>query len=117
MTVRAVKFLYKSATAAGLLSAAAIIASTVPASAASSYVTLTGDRGTEEFTCTVGTHGINVNPLYHADNGCANRVWLHQNLNGSGWGFCISGHTDEAIPTKYDNAQQAQVSKNTAKCT
>lgn len=116
MTARAIKFLYKSATAASLLSVAAIIASTVPASAASSYVTLTGDRGTEEFTCKVTTHGINVGPLYHANNGCGNRVWLHQNLNGSGWGFCISGHSDVSIPTKYETAQQAQVSSNKAKC-
>jgi hypothetical protein len=115
MSAHAIKFLSKSTTAAGLLSAAAIIASAVPASA-TSYVTLKGIRGSEEFTCQVATHGINVTPLISADNGCGNRVWLHKNLNGSGWGYCISGHTSVNIPTKYQNPQQAQVSSNKAKC-
>jgi hypothetical protein len=116
MTARAIKFLYKSAMAASLLSAAAIIATTVPASASPAFVTLTGDRGTEEFTCTVSVHGINAGPLFRADNGCGTRLWLHKNLNGTGWGYCISGHTDVSIPTKYDNPQQAQVTSNKAKC-
>lgn len=116
MSVRAIKFPFKSATAVGLLSAAAIVASALPASAATSFVSLIGNGGTEEFTCAVTTHGISVAPLRSADNGCANRVWLHKNLNGSGWGYCISGHTDPSIPTKYDAAQQAQVVSNKTKC-
>lgn len=117
MSVRASKLPFKTATVLGLLSAAAIATSALPASAAAkSFVSLVGNSGTEEFTCTVNTHGISVGALHSVDNGCANRVWLHKNLNGSGWGYCISGHTDPGIPTKYDAAQQAQVSSNKAKC-
>ena len=101
--------------AAGLLSAAAIVASAIPASAAP-FASLIGVRGTEEFTCAVTTHGVNVTPLTSAVNGCGNRIWLHQNLNGSGWGYCISGHTNPPIPTIYDNPAQAQVVANTAHC-
>jgi hypothetical protein len=115
MSARTIKVLSKATAAAGLLSAAAIIASAVPASA-SPYVTLKGIRGSEEFTCKITTHGINVTPLISAANGCGNRVWLHKNLNGSGWGYCISGHANINIPTKYQNPQQAQVSANKAKC-
>ena len=115
MSARAIKFLSKSAAAAGLLSAAAIIAPAIPASAAS-YVSLHGFLGTEQFTCAVATHGINIGPVSSAANGCANRVWLHQYLNGSGWAYCIPGHTNPTIPTRYQAAQQALVSANTASC-
>ncbi len=116
MSVRATRLPFKSATVVGLLSATAIVFSALPASAATSFVSLVGNSGTEEFTCTVNTHGISVGALHSVDNGCANRVWLHKNLNGSGWGYCISGHTDPSIPTKYDAAQQAQVVSNKSKC-
>jgi hypothetical protein len=116
VSVRAIKIPFRPATAVGLLSAAAIVAFALPASAATPFVSLIGNGGTEEFTCLVTAHGINVAPLRSADNGCANRVWLHKNLNGSGWGYCISGHTNPSIPTKYEAAQQAQVVSNKARC-
>src|SRR5713226_3151591 len=112
VSARTNKFLFRSATAAGLLSAAAIIASATPASAASS-VALTSSLGVhEDFTCAVTTHNVTAVPLSTADNGCANRVWLH----GTGFSYCISGHTHQNVPTKYDNPQTAQVSANTAAC-
>jgi hypothetical protein len=116
MTVRAIKLPFKAAAIVGGLSAAALVASALPAQA-ESVVVLTGFLGrTEQFTCKVTTHGINITPLTSANNGCSNRLWLHQNLNGSGWGYCVSGHKDVSVPTKYDGAQQAQVVSNTAKC-
>jgi hypothetical protein len=115
VSVKTTRFLFRSAAAAGILSAAALVASAVPASAAP-FASLTGFGGTEEFTCAVTTHGIRVDPLSFADNGCANRVWLHQFHDGSGWAYCISGHTNPSIPAKYDVAEQAQVVANTAHC-
>jgi hypothetical protein len=111
----ATRFLFRSAAVAGILSAAALVASAVPASAAP-FASLTGFGGTEEFTCAVTTHGINVDPLSHADNGCSKRVWLHQFHDGSGWAYCISGNTDPSIPAKFDAPEQAQVVSNTASC-
>jgi serine/threonine protein kinase, bacterial len=91
-------------------------ASATPTSA-SSYVALEGAVGVEKFTtCVSATHSVNVDPLSFVENGCANRVWLHQNANGSGWSYCVSGHTDESIPAKYDNPAQTLVSANTAAC-
>lgn len=115
MSAHTIRFHFKAAAAAGLFGVAVLTASAIPASAAPE-VSLVGIRGTEQFTCTVQTHGVNVSPLDSANNGCGTRVWLHQNSNGSGWGYCISKHTDPTIPTKYDNPAQAQVTSNTANC-
>jgi hypothetical protein len=115
MSVRTIRLHFKSAAAAGLLGVTALLASAIPASAAAE-ASLIGVRGTENFTCTHTTHGVNVDPLTRVDNGCGTRIWLHQNLNGSGWGYCISKHSNPAIPTRYENPQQAQVTSNTANC-
>jgi hypothetical protein len=112
VSARTNKSLFRSATAAGLLSAAAIIASAIPASAASD-VALTSASGVhEDFTCAVTTHNVTAVPLSTVDNGCANRLWLH----GRGYSHCISGHTNGTVPTAYDDPQTAQVSANTAAC-
>jgi hypothetical protein len=116
VSVKATRFLFRSAATAGILSAAALVASAVPASAAP-FASLTGFGGTEEFTCAVTTHGIRVDPLTSANNGCANRLWLHQFHDGSGWAYCISGHAaNQPIPARFHAAEQAQVVSNTAHC-
>ena len=112
MSARTNKFLFRSATAAGLLSAAAIIASATPASAASSVALRGALGGNEDFTCAVATHNVNISPLSTANNGCSNRLWLH----GPGFSHCITGHSEQNVSTKYENTQQAQVSANTAPC-
>ena len=122
MSARTNKFLFRSATAAGLLSAAAIIASAIPASAAAipasaaslpHYVALISGIGfRNDFACVVDTHNVTAVPLSTAANGCANRVWLH----GIGFSYCISGHTEQNVPTRYHNPQTAQISANTAAC-
>jgi hypothetical protein len=112
VSARTNKFFFRSVTAAGLLSAAAIIASAIPASAAA-YVALTSGLGIHnDFTCAVATHNVTAVPLSTAANGCANRVWLH----GIGFSYCISGHTEQNVPTRYHNPQTAQISANTAPC-
>jgi len=116
VSAKGTRFLFRSAVTAGILSTAALVASAIPASAAP-FVTLTGFGGTEEFTCAVTTHGIRVDPLSFASNGCANRLWLHQFHDGSGWAYCITGHaSNHPIPARFDAAQQAQVVTNTASC-
>src|ERR1039457_5769442 len=116
VSARTNKFLFRSATTAGLLSAAAIIASAIPASAASipasaaslpasaaslpHYVALIRGLGfRNDFACVVATHNVTAVPLSTAANGGATRVWLH----GIGYPYCIPGHTSQAVPTKYDN--------------
>jgi hypothetical protein len=100
-------------------SAATLVAFEAPASAAS-YVTLT-ESGTgglqhQEFTCLAGTHAINKGEPIQVDNGCGVRVWLHQWPNGSGWSYCVSPHTIQDVPSKYQPSTQAYVSSNTAHC-
>jgi len=112
MSARTKKLLFTSAMAAGLLSATAIIASAIPASAAADVALTSGLGGHEDFNCTVTSHNVTAVPLSTVNNGCANRVWLH----GTGYSYCISGHTARNIPTAYDNPQTAQVSANTAAC-
>jgi len=112
MSARTSKFFFRSATTVGLLSAAAIMAYAIPASAAG-VIALTSGLGVhEDFNCTVTTHNVTAVPLSTVSNGCANRLWLH----GIGYSYCISGHTGQTVPTKYDNPQTAQVSANTAAC-
>jgi hypothetical protein len=47
-------------------------------------------------------------------NECGWRVWLHQNSNGSGYGFCISPGANPKIPVKV--YRQLQVTVNRAAC-
>jgi hypothetical protein len=47
-------------------------------------------------------------------NECSVRVWLHQNSNGSGYGFCISPHANVGVPARV--YRQLQVTVNTAAC-
>jgi hypothetical protein len=108
------KLLLRSAVAVGLLGSAGLVASAVPASAASA-ATLTGFFGTEEFNCTVTTHNVSISPVYTADNGCGTRLWLHGDFP-SAFSFCISPGEYETIPSAYQDVQNAQVTSNTAAC-
>jgi hypothetical protein len=45
---------------------------------------------------------------------CSVRVWLHQNSNGSGYGFCISPGADVSVPGR--TYHQLQITVNTAAC-
>jgi hypothetical protein len=45
---------------------------------------------------------------------CSVRVWLHQNSNGSGYGFCISPGANVSVPAK--TYHQLQITVNTAAC-
>ena len=45
---------------------------------------------------------------------CSVRVWLHQNSNGSGYGFCISPGANVSVPAR--TYHQLQITVNTAAC-
>ncbi len=110
--------LAKAALAAGLLGAAAITASAIPASGAS-QVLIVGFKGNEAALCGSATHNIRTNiwPLSQVENGCGTRVWLHQNTDGSGWTYCVSPHSVTGfLQGKYQYAGQFYVSTNTANC-
>lgn len=106
------KFLLRSATAASLLSAAVLMASTLPASAASTARFWNGSGVTEGWSCAGSGGHFDMLGLITADNGCATRVWL----KGNGYSWCISPGVYESVPTKYDNPQTIGISANTAKC-
>ncbi len=112
------KSLVKFAAAASVLSAAALTASAIPASAAGN-VLLIGSAGNDELICTPNlTHGLigSFEPFYYGVNGCGTRVWLHQFSNGSGWSYCISPNSSGYIPAYAQFPAQALVTANTAKC-
>jgi len=104
---------------AGMLSAAALTASALPASAAS-VLWLYGNDGNQEVICTPpGPHGVqelNLVGVAAAQNNCGTRVWLHQFSNGSGWSYCISPNSYTTIPSWADFPAQLLVSSNSAYC-
>jgi hypothetical protein len=94
--------------------------SSTPASASTS-VTLIGDGEAgvvvQEFSCALGNHATAATePIIQVDNGCKNRVWLHQWSNGTGWSYCVTGNAIRNIPAKYQDATQAQVNASTGTC-
>jgi hypothetical protein len=52
--------------------------------------------------------------IFSVWDNCSVRVWLHQNSNGSGYGFCISPHKTFAVP--FLVYRQLQITVNTAAC-
>jgi len=61
------------------------------------YVTLVNYNGRSwSYPCEEGTTfhgGVLPNSIYYVINGCAVRVWLHQNNNNSGANICTSPNT------------------------
>jgi hypothetical protein len=52
--------------------------------------------------------------IFSVWDNCNVRVWLHENSNGSGYGFCISPHRTFDVP--FLVYRQLQVTVNTAAC-
>jgi hypothetical protein len=46
----------------------------------------------------------------------SNRVWLHQNADGTGWSVCLTGGYDWDIYNSAQDPGNIQVSENTAAC-
>jgi hypothetical protein len=46
----------------------------------------------------------------------ANRVWFHQNEDGSGWSYCFSGGYEGSVPAAYQDPGNIFISTNTAAC-
>lgn len=119
MPASVMKSLVKPAVIVGLVSAAALAASAVPASAASEVV-LKDPATYETLNCTVGSYGIQAGldeyGVTTVDNGCGNRVWLHEFADGSGWAICITGHSDQSIPGEYQFPHNVVISGNTSYC-
>jgi hypothetical protein len=124
MSPRIMKSLAIFTAAAGVLSAAALTASVLPASAsasASAEVTLYGaSDSNQDVICTPpGAHGVEEDILFGVDavrNGCGTRVWLHQFSNGSGWSYCVSPHDYATLPDSAQFPAQLLVSENSAAC-
>lgn len=109
----------KGAAVAGFVgvSAAALIASATPASAAA-QVTLQGTNGAEHIACQTGNYGVrsDIGGVTSVSNGCGVRVWLEQFSDGSGWHYCISPHADVSLPGNRQFPRRVYVSTNTAHC-
>jgi hypothetical protein len=64
-------------------------------------------------TANTAGHG----PFYELDINVKNRVWFHQNSNGSGWADCFSGqYTSRPLTGRDKNPGNVQVTSNTSAC-
>lgn len=55
-------------------------------------------------------------PLSAIINHSQDRLWLHQNADGTGWSHCVSGQTSVTLPEVYENPGNIFISANTAAC-
>jgi hypothetical protein len=124
--------LRRSAITAAALSAAAVLSvTTLTGSAASASQVSGGARacgatnywvrlqdGFNLYLCSVTTKDLSGGTIYsklysHVNN----RIWLHQNPDGSGWAQCFQGNgTTWGLSGVSTNPGNIQVSSNTAPC-
>lgn len=120
MSARTKRSLVKYTAAVGVLSAAAVMASTIPASAAGQFTIYGASGAHQAVICTEGSsHGTEAIPdrgIVAADNSCGTRVWLFENSNGTGWGICVSPGEYINLPGGEQFPLDAWVSYNPAKC-
>jgi hypothetical protein len=120
MSTRIMKCFARFTATATVVSAAALMASALPASAATD-VQLWGNSDANQYViCTPpGTHGVEEDILYGISavtNNCGTRVWFHQFSNGSGWSYCVSPHNEVLVPSWAQFPAQLLVSENSAAC-
>ena len=89
-----------------------------PMALAAPTVTIYAANIAESYTfgCSNGSHSLSATTWGSVNNGCGDRVWLHQNSDGSGWGYCISKHHDQPLSGRYRYARNLQVTSNTNNC-
>ena len=78
-------------------------------------------RGTTIALCSTGTYYDGGHPyrwpITHLNTTLtANRVWFHQNPNGSGWATCFSGGGSYNITGREQHPGNILISLNTAHC-
>lgn len=67
-------------------------------------VSLKDGGGTSGYPCS-GTWQVLLNSAWVGTSECSVRVWLHQNVNGTGYTECFSPHQTKAINRTYRNLQ------------
>ncbi len=99
---------------AGVATASASPASCGPSNA---IVHLQGTKG-DLYICAVTTiNTTGLGPFTLLEKTTHNRVWLHQNANGSGWADCFwADNVDHPLKGRDQNPGNVQVSSNTASC-
>lgn len=112
-----------AAAVTGLLTAAPAQAqSTTPhAAAAASSCDVVYWRSTSSQLCFVGTYLDGGRPyrwpVTRLDlRAFANRVWLHQNEDGTGWSKCLTGGFIYDLSGEFQDPGNIQVSANIAPC-
>jgi hypothetical protein len=77
-------------------------------------------RGTDIGLCSTGTYYDGGNPyrwpVTYVWNYASNRVWFHQNQDGSGWSKCFTGGYIGSVPAAYQHPGNIFISTNTAPC-
>ena len=67
--------------------------------------------------CSVGTKVVaGTGPFVEMSSIVFNRIWLHQNPNGSGWADCFEGRLSWPLHGRDQNPGNVQVSANTNPC-
>jgi hypothetical protein len=124
MSTRIIRSFARLTATATVVSAAALTASALPASA-STYAVLYGYGNAnngfdQDVICTPpGTHGVETSALdgvIAVQNFCGTRLWLHQFSNGSGWSYCVSPRSYATLPGWAEFPAQLLISENTAAC-
>ena len=68
------------------------------------------------YFCGVGSYPVLVGPFTILSINVPNRIWLHQDRNGGGWGDCFSGTADWVLSGRDRSPGNLQISANTAPC-
>lgn len=118
MRISAIAPRFKFAAAASVLavSAATLVSSATPASAASSLEIRSATNYFNYYVCGSGGHATPTGGAAQVINLCPYRAWLHQYPDGTGWAYCISPNQAVNPAGKYSDAFQVLASSNKANC-
>lgn len=83
-----------------------------------SLVNLGSGNPSMVYYCGTGVHESGgIDPVSQVLPITANRIWFHQNPDGSGWARCFEGKDELfSVPSAYRNPGNIQVVSNTASC-
>jgi hypothetical protein len=104
----------------GIGTVGVMFATALPAYASSVVAVLYNNDTSQNFPCThnkqysipaAANGGIAL-----LDNECNVRVWIHQDADGGGWGYCFSPGQASFVVGKAEDPKNLQVTENTAAC-
>jgi len=81
------------------------------------WVSLGRADGSGWVFCAVGVYDVaGTGPFTEMSSVVLNRIWLHQNPDGSGWADCFRGRLSWPLRGRDQNPGNLQISSNTKAC-